>query len=102
MPDVRQEVALAVIRENVPAARPQIAFNVTHYERVFGECLKAAERIAEQARLSEDKKLQVAEAMFQQFCSDQCDLAVQKIRDQSQKDTLQPFMNMLERRGMAL
>lgn len=86
---------------DLPAvAKPQVILNVSHYEGIYCECLKAASRIAQTNGLDAKDKMDIADKLFEQFCSDQVASAQEKTRAKSQIEALQPIISMLERRGM--
>lgn len=78
----------------------QLGVNIAHYEKVYGECLAAADRIAAGRTMDEETKLRIAESLFMRFFDDQ--VALSKV--QAEDDRLRPFLagiqRALERRGL--
>lgn len=75
------EEARAVVERN-PPARDQAARNVAAYERIYAECLRAAERITGGTLEPGDPKqfvvLEVSGRLFSRFWEDQVQMAKQQ------------------------
>jgi len=86
-----------------PAARParevQVELNIRHYEMVFQESLKAARRIAG-PEASLETAIMIAADIFNRHCQDAVEQQNAREKNEHMARMVQPFLGMMERRGL--
>ena len=71
--------------------------NVGAYERVYAKCLAAAERIA--PKLDVDKRLEIADSLFNRYYDDQVRLGIEGKKFQALEPLLETVTKFMERQG---
>jgi len=71
--------------------------NVRAYERVYAQCLQAAERIG--PTLDIDKRLGIADTLFDRYYDDQVKLGIEAKKMQTVEPLIELFQKFVERQG---